>query len=942
MKKILVAFFLLFSFFFIANLANVAASSTFDVQVRTYLDDANKNIAAPTMLEQQRGQKISFNASGISSEYTFAFYVVNGIIAENLPQNFMFTVRSNMSITAIYYPNGSVTPSLARHVVVFSDSNGSLLDVQYIEDGENASDTSIDLPLVKPNSVISENKWATKDGLTTSINNIVSNKVFYLQYEYENSLTFNLTVTDSDGSGEYDFNEVVILNANSFKESVPFSHWEDGSGNILSYSQTYALTMLSDRTVVAIYSASRTVVPVISMTNDLNLRSSYDSYMGQFQLPAGYSLVEYGFVFSRSSDILTLNSLGATIVPSNVHQGQTKEFLRSFPNDTFNSIRAYLIVLNQSLEEEIYYSDNYYRDPASIGEPSNILYNPTTTNNGYAPKNVILNELEFRLNGTQIANTSGKGVTGSYFVMNPSNINGDPRYKAHIEFNALSATQISFLIAPWTTTEAGQLTKFSFQVYSDDSWLDLLDLLPLVPDTVAITYLVQISLTGGVYRIYSESEVTSDTRVIVDEITIQSGAFSGPIHEVVYDVEGVLTTEMLAQGDTVSFIPTKANYTFNGWFLDEDLNTSYENNPIAMSYFLYAKFSPEIKTVTFNYNGANGGEMPATIQAPYDSFIDLPVPTKTGYVFDGWYNESLETPYSDPYQIPSVNRNMYAKWIINDLGRTIEDSAEITLPSQISVAQTLDLPDLGSNGSSIAWSSSHESIINSTSGNVTLPVEDTTVTLTATVTYNDEETIRYIQINVIAEDSEPIEPVVLRQSDFGETNSNFSTYANFYIDNVENGSLDSSPAGTSPYSRAGGNYNGTSWDYLAFGQNSVAARLGDMVTSNSISNVAVDATDPNNYVATRFTLNGVNKIEIRLFLLKLQTTIYLQSSIDGINWISVSLHEQTTAISSDTTITFESLSGSGDLYYRIVFVNASPGSNGWLGRLKSLTFYGNP
>jgi len=138
MKKILVAFFLLFSFFFIANLANVAASSTFDVQVRTYLDDANKNIAAPSMTDQQRGQKISFNASGISSEYTFAFYAVNGIIAENLPQNFIFTVRTNMSITAIYYPNGSVTPSLERHVVVFADSNGALLDVQYIEDGENA------------------------------------------------------------------------------------------------------------------------------------------------------------------------------------------------------------------------------------------------------------------------------------------------------------------------------------------------------------------------------------------------------------------------------------------------------------------------------------------------------------------------------------------------------------------------------------------------------------------------------------------------------------------------------------------------------------------------------------------------------------------------------------------------------------------------------------
>lgn len=767
--------------------------------------------------------------------------------------------------------------------------------------------------------------------------------MFYLQYEYADSLTFDLVVTDSNGSGEYDFNEVVTLTADSFKDLVPFSHWEDGSGNILSYNQVYSFTMLSNRTVVAIYNASSTVVPVVSMTNDLNLRGGYDSYMGQFQLPAGYSVVEYGFVFSRSSDVLTLESLGATIVPSNVHQSQTKEFLRSFPVDTFNSIRAYLIVLNQSSIEEIYYSDNIFGAPTlseqviyQTGFESSEGFTAGTNYQSTISRGPEGSQWKFYF-GTPSTDAAILGTQSAQMRYYTTNGNENNFGYIYTEFSFENVTKVEFSVTRTSTLNIAA----SYSIDNGENWIGY-ELFTLSSGTNNLTYNVNSNVQTLIkFELVISGSPSSGSKLIVDTVKVY-GMTSTALHEVKYNVDGNESIELIADGLVVDKVVSKTGHTFNGWYFDSELTNQYISTPVNESLILYAKFTVNSYQVFFNYNGADGGDRPASIQGNYQSQVSLPEPTKTGYDFIGWESSTGLTQYSSPYTIPANNTNMYAKWEINDLGRTLEDAAEISLPSQISVATTLTLPILGSKGSTIAWLSSHESIINSTNGNVILPVEDTTVTLTASVTYNDEETIRNIQINVIAEDSEPTEPIVLRQSDFGETNSNNSTYGNFYIDDVENGSLDSLPNGKSPYSRAGGNYNGTGWDYLAFGQNNVAARLGDMVTSNFTSNVAVDASDPNNYVATRFTLNGVIKVEIRLFLLKLQTTIYLQSSIDGINWISVSMHEQVTAISSDTTITFDNLSGSGDLYYRIVFVNASPGSNGWLGRLKSLTFYGNP
>jgi len=63
------------------------------------------------------------------------------------------------------------------------------------------------------------------------------------------------------------------------------------------------------------------------------------------------------------------------------------------------------------------------------------------------------------------------------------------------------------------------------------------------------------------------------------------------------------------------------------------------------------------------------------------------------------------------------------------------DANSLSLPSSITEATTLSLPVSGVNGSTIAWTSSHEAVINPTTGAVTIPEVGVLVTMTATVTF---------------------------------------------------------------------------------------------------------------------------------------------------------------------------------------------------------------
>ena len=84
------------------------------------------------------------------------------------------------------------------------------------------------------------------------------------------------------------------------------------------------------------------------------------------------------------------------------------------------------------------------------------------------------------------------------------------------------------------------------------------------------------------------------------------------------------------------------------------------------SLYLHAQYF----TVTFNSNGGSAVD-PITGQA-WSSFV-MPIPTKSGMSFAGWYtDEGLTRLYTNPV-IPAANLTLYAKWTDKSSDRWAED-----------------------------------------------------------------------------------------------------------------------------------------------------------------------------------------------------------------------------------------------------------------------------
>ena len=111
--------------------------------------------------------------------------------------------------------------------------------------------------------------------------------------------------------------------------------------------------------------------------------------------------------------------------------------------------------------------------------------------------------------------------------------------------------------------------------------------------------------------------------------------------------------------------PTRTGYGFSGWCSDSLLTNAFSfSTPITATITLYAKWTINMYTVTFN---ANGGSTVANQTVAYNSTatVPTPAPTRTGYGFSGWYSDSLLTnafSFSTPITAATT---LYAKWLIN-------------------------------------------------------------------------------------------------------------------------------------------------------------------------------------------------------------------------------------------------------------------------------------
>ncbi len=121
---------------------------------------------------------------------------------------------------------------------------------------------------------------------------------------------------------------------------------------------------------------------------------------------------------------------------------------------------------------------------------------------------------------------------------------------------------------------------------------------------------------------------------------------------------------------------TKTGYTFAGWSKTSAGAIEYTNNETVKnlatsgSITLYAKWTANTYTITYNANGGSGSMSKTTCTYDTDCTIAGNSFTRTGYTFASWTKDSTTgTVYSVGAKVKNLatsgNVNMYAKWNTN-------------------------------------------------------------------------------------------------------------------------------------------------------------------------------------------------------------------------------------------------------------------------------------
>ena len=119
-------------------------------------------------------------------------------------------------------------------------------------------------------------------------------------------------------------------------------------------------------------------------------------------------------------------------------------------------------------------------------------------------------------------------------------------------------------------------------------------------------------------------------------------------------------------------VPEKDGYTFIGWFSDPELTDEIILTTMPMEDInAYAKWALNDYTISFE---SYGGSDVTDITVPYMSNLNLPTPTRDGYTFLGWYEDSgISSPFTKT-QMPLGDITLYAGWQINQYTITFEEN----------------------------------------------------------------------------------------------------------------------------------------------------------------------------------------------------------------------------------------------------------------------------
>lgn len=147
--------------------------------------------------------------------------------------------------------------------------------------------------------------------------------------------------------------------------------------------------------------------------------------------------------------------------------------------------------------------------------------------------------------------------------------------------------------------------------------------------------------------------------------------FSANEYRIEYDLQGGVNdignpSVYTVEDETVTLsAPTRVHYTFGGWFEDGKLVETIDALRLC-DIKLVAEWIADKYTITYNLNGGECNDALVTEYTVESADIALPILTKKGYAFCGWYDNAAFDDKS-LNNIPSGNYgniNLYAKFSV--------------------------------------------------------------------------------------------------------------------------------------------------------------------------------------------------------------------------------------------------------------------------------------
>ncbi len=668
MRKLLTLVLALFLFgFAVVSATEVKASGTLSATITGIFEGSESFSLTPTGLTL--GSNVSFDLNGKPSGQEFAFWILNGIVRKDLPANHNFPVTGRMQLQVVFAPTG-------KYAVVFINSSGQYLGVRYA--GSNNSFTvdpsEINIP-VKPGFELKavENRWLSIEG-STSFTGVNEHSVFVVQYNP--TTTFDdvaITVNNGSLSGSYTFNSVLTVTASTPAEGQYFAGWIEND-ILISYDSEYTFTVLFPRTLTAIYDSEEPVVqPIVHISNDLELRGGYHTFIGQFEIPAGYTLLEYGFLAHADALWIDHSTTNVVIAQSGSVSDQN-EFVTSFPIGQYYSFVAYLVLYNSNTSEyESFYSQvnhryvDYLKYQFDFGTTQSASYLDTN----YSLTNLV-DSSTFTMSRKRVSINDELSTTDPVnrsIVISPRIGDNDGISWAEFKFDT-PVTKISFESFYWNSTAVGLFTTLTVQAKINGVYTNIFDLKEFLGGALTRTYTEIDFLNYTDIRIYATGGAnnSNNARVLVDNLKAYS-VFTGEVRDVSIDRNNSqpIETLLVPYGGllTQPATPIKVGYSFAGWYSNAELTNIHNfSGQVTGNFTIYAKWTPTNNTITYNLDGGtNDGSNPSsyTIES---STITLQPATKDYYTFNGWYDNPGFTG-SQVTQITSgstTNVVLYAKF----------------------------------------------------------------------------------------------------------------------------------------------------------------------------------------------------------------------------------------------------------------------------------------